>query len=118
MPQVAFHVSDLQQKTTQATIHDLVHANHILEWAKQWSAQGLRLQLRPLEKDLSVNMLYHAHDHNHKYNRTSLRLKKLGLGAIHDASVAGQPNLNSQTGYTFLLGPTDLWDSKQLTRLI
>jgi len=118
MLQLAYHVSDLQQKTTQAIVHDLVHANHVLEWAKQWSAQGIRLKFRPLEKDVSVNMLYHEHDHNHRYSRTRTRLKKLGLGAIHDASFAGQPNLNSQTGYMILLGPTRFWDSKQLTHLI
>ena len=42
----------------------------------------------------------------------------VGLGAIADASFAGQPNHNSQTGYMVLLGSTDFWDSKQTTHLI
>ena len=118
MPQLAYHVSDLQQKTSQATVHDLVHANHVLEWAKQWGTAGIRLNFLPLEKDVSVNMLYHAHDHNHRFTRIQERRKRLGLGAIHDASFAGQPNLNSQTGYMVLLGPTTFWDSKQRTHWI
>ena len=63
MPQLAYHVSDLQQKTAQATIHDLVHANHVLEWAKQWSTAGIRLKFLPLDQDVSVNMLYRQCDH-------------------------------------------------------
>ena len=97
MPQLAYHVRDLQQKTVQAIVHDLVHANHVLEWPKRWSAQGIRLKLRPLEQDVSANMLYQEHNHNHRYSRARARLKKLGLGAIHDASFAGQSNPSSQT---------------------
>ena len=118
MPQLAYHVSDLQQKTAQATVHDLVHANHVLEWAKQWSTAGIRLKFLPLAKDASINMLYNAHNQNHRYTRHQERRKKLGLGAVHDASFAGQPNLNSQMAYMVLLGPTAFWDSKQVTRLI
>ena len=99
MPQLAYHVSDLQQKTAQATVHDLVHANHVLEWARQWSTSGIRLKFLPLEKDVSVNMLYHSHDHDYQYNRQRQRRRRLGLGGIHDASFAGQPNHNSQAGY-------------------
>ena len=40
------------------------------------------------------------------------------MGAVHDASFAGQPNLNSQTGYMVLLGSTNFWDEKCLTHLI
>ena len=79
----------------QATVHDLVHANHVLEWAKQWSTAGIRLKFKPLDKEVSVNMLYHEQDHDRQRKRKSDRLRKLGLGAIHDASFAGQPNLNS-----------------------
>lgn len=46
MPQLAYHVSDLQQKTAQATVHDPVHASHLLEWARQCSAAEVRLNLR------------------------------------------------------------------------
>ena len=49
MPPLAYHISDLQQKTAQATIHDLVHANHVLEWAKQWSTSGIRLKFFRLQ---------------------------------------------------------------------
>ena len=34
MPQLAYHVSDLQQKTGKATVHDLFHANRVTEWAR------------------------------------------------------------------------------------
>ena len=94
MPQLAYHVSDLQQKTSQATVHDLVHANRVLEWAKQWSAAGIRLKFLPLQKDVSVNMLYQARDRDRRKHRVRERLQKLGLGAIHDATFAGQPNYN------------------------
>ena len=69
MPQLAYHVSDLQQKTAQATVHDLVHANHVLELAKQWSAAGIWLKFLPLEKHVYVNMFYHAHDNDYRHNR-------------------------------------------------
>ena len=88
MPQLAYHVSDLQQKTAQATVHDLVHANHVLEWAKQWSASGIRLKFLPLEKDVAVNMLYQARDRDRRKHRVQERLQKLGSGAIHGASFA------------------------------
>ena len=32
MPQLAYHVSDLQQKTSRAIVHDLHHANNVLDW--------------------------------------------------------------------------------------
>ena len=72
----------------QATVHDLVHANHVLEWAKQWSIAGIRLKFLPLEQDVSVNMLYHAHDHDYRYNKQRERRRRLGLGGIHDSSFA------------------------------
>ena len=97
MPQLAYHVSDLQQKTAQATVHDLVHANHVLEWAKQWSTAGIRLKFLPLEKDVSVNMLYHAHDHDYRYNKQRERQRRLGLGGIHDASSVSYTHLTLPT---------------------
>lgn len=45
-------------------------------------------------------------------------MRKVGLGAIRDASFGGQPNLKSQTGYMALLGSTEFWDSKQTVHLI
>ena len=50
MPQLAYHVSDLQQKTQQATVTDLVHANHVLGFAKKWSEEGIRLKFLPLDQ--------------------------------------------------------------------
>ena len=35
MPQLAYSVSDLQQKVSQATVGDLVHANNVLNMAKK-----------------------------------------------------------------------------------
>ena len=32
MPQLSYHASDLQQKTSIATVHDLHHANKVLDW--------------------------------------------------------------------------------------
>ena len=37
MPQLAYAVSDLQQKTSEATVHDLSHANRVCSLAKQWA---------------------------------------------------------------------------------
>lgn len=113
MPQLAYHVSDLEHKTAQATVHDPTHCNHVLEWAKQWSTAGIRLKFLPLEKNVAANMLFHSHSHDHRRNKQRDRQRCLGRGGIHDASFAGQPNHNAQVGYMLLLGSTDFWDSKQ-----
>lgn len=55
MPHLAYHVSDFQHKTSQATVANLVHAHHVLSWVKQWSAAGIRLKFLPLEKEVSIN---------------------------------------------------------------
>jgi len=49
MPQLAYAVSDLQQKTSEATVHDLSHANRVLGLAKQWAKNNQqKLIFRPL----------------------------------------------------------------------
>ena len=63
-------------------------------------------------------MFYHAHDGDRLRKRREERYKKLVLGAVHDASLAGQPNLNSQIGYMILFGSTNSWDETCLSHLI
>ena len=49
MPQLAYAVSDLQQKTSESTVRDLSHANHVLGLAKQWGKNNQqKLIFRPL----------------------------------------------------------------------
>ena len=43
MPQIAYSVSDLQQKVAEATIGDLIHANNVLNQAKKNVEQGQKL---------------------------------------------------------------------------
>ena len=44
MPQLAYSVSDLQQKVSQATVGDLVHANNVLNLAKKNVEDGQTLR--------------------------------------------------------------------------
>ena len=41
MPQLAYYVSDLQQEAQQATLHDMAHANHVRDWAKQCAERAI-----------------------------------------------------------------------------
>ena len=96
MPQLAYHVSDLQQKTSKATVHDLVHANKVTEWARQWAlVDKQKLKFLPFKGDVSVGVMYSEHDKDRRRNRQGERLKKLGLAAVHDASWGGQPAMGS-----------------------
>merc|ERR1711996_94238 len=50
MPQLAYSVSDLQQRTSVATVHDLHHANKVLEWTKRWAlVEKQRLKFLPFK---------------------------------------------------------------------
>jgi hypothetical protein len=59
MPQLSFHVSDLQQKTKSVTVHELIHANRVLDWAQQWvNRDKTKLRFLPLKGDVNVNLVY------------------------------------------------------------
>jgi hypothetical protein len=118
MPQLSFHVSDLQQKTKSATIHELVHANRVLDWAQQWvNRDKVKLRFLPLKGDVNVNLVY-TEQQDSRYQRQQARMQKLGLAAIHDASWGGQPDMGSQMGYAIMLGSTQLYDGPTVTHLL
>ena len=119
MPQLAYSVSDLQQKTSKATVHDLHHCNKVFEWCKRWALiDKQRLKFLPFKGPVSVDMVYTEHDSNKRSHRKAERLRKLGLAAVHDASFAGQPDYGSQGGYVIMLGDTKLYNEPATTHLI
>jgi len=119
MPQLAYHVSDLQQKTKSCTVHDLAHANKVTEWAKKWALEDhQKLKFLPFKGDVSLNMVYSERDPNSRSKRQLDRKKRLGLAAIHDASFGGQPEFGSQAGYIIMLADTALYDEPTVTHLI
>ena len=118
MPQLSFHVSDLQQKTKSATKHELVHANRVLDWAQQWvNRDKIKLRFLPLKGDVNVNLVY-TEQQDSRYQKQQARMQKLGLAAIHDASWGGQPDMGSQMGYAIMLGSTQLYDGPTVTHLL
>ena len=119
MPQLAYAVSDLQQKTSIATIHDLSHANNVLGFAKKWAeVDKQKLRFLPFKGDVNLNLTYSERDPKSKAKKFAERRKKLGLGAIHDASFMQQPNEGSQYGYCIMLAPTELYDGPTVTHLL
>ena len=93
MPLIAYDVSDLQQRTSTATVHDLLHANVVLRKAKEYCRQGFGLRF-----DANVGA---SHDSTEKGN---------GLATVTDSSWAGQRDSASQQGYALLLSSTDMYD--------
>ena len=61
MPQLAYSVSDLQQKVSQATAGDLVHANNVLNLAKKNVEDGQVLRFPVLPEEIRME-LQHSHD--------------------------------------------------------
>ena len=119
MPQFAYSVSDLQQKTSKATVHDLHHANEVTDWVKGLAlVDKQKLKFLPFKGNVSVDMVYSEHDSNKRARKQAERLKKLGLAAVHDASFAGQPDYGSQGGYVIMLGDTALYYELAVTHLI
>ena len=119
MPQLSYSVSDLQQRTSVATVHDLHHANKVLEWTKRWAlVDKQKLKFLPLKGNLSVDMVYSEHDPKNRLRKQEERKAKLGLAAIHDASFAGQHDFGSQGGYIIMLGDAKLYDEPAQTHLI
>jgi hypothetical protein len=118
MPELCYAVSDLQQKTAIATVHDLCHCNNVLNFAKKWALiDKQKLVFRPFSGDCALKCV--ASGEKPKKNQDRLnKLKKLGIGAVHDASFMGQPGEGSQFGYAIMLAPTDLYDGPTTTHLL
>ena len=119
MPQLAYGVSDLQQKTSNATIHDLVHANNVLGLAKRWAeTDKQKLVFRPFTGDVSLNVVVKETNKKAKKQRDQQRMARLGIGAVHDASFMQQPQDGSQYGYLLMLAPVTLFDEPTTTHLL
>ena len=56
MPQLAYAVSDLQQKVAEATVGDLVHANNVLNAAKRQADQGQKLHFKDLGPEIRMDV--------------------------------------------------------------
>ena len=91
MPQLAHSVSYLQQKTNQATIHDLMHANNVSRLAQKWALQDKqKLIFRPFLPDSKVNLtLQHSEGKKKKWSGIQPGTE-VGLAAIADASFMQQ----------------------------
>ena len=119
MPQLSYAVSDLQQKTQIATVHDLCHANNILALAKRWAElDKQQLVFRPFDGDVSVNCVVKELDKSSRKKKQTERKQALGLGAVHDAAFMQQPQEGSQAGYLIMLAPVGLYDGPTVTHLL
>jgi hypothetical protein len=120
MPQLSYAVSDLQQKTADATVHDLCHANNVLSLAKKWAAQDKqKLRFRAFSGDVCVSLVMPKDkDKSKKWKKAEDRRIRLGIGAIHDASFMQQKNEGSQMGYAIMLAPISLYDGPCVTHLL
>ena len=123
MPQLAYSVSDLQQKVAQATVGDLVHANNVLNAAKRQVAQGQKLNFKDLGPDVLRVDVQHSMKHiktaKKKFSPfTRLNFPNLGMAAVHDASFMGQPKEGSQSAYCLMLCSTKLYEGKARTHLL
>lgn len=56
MPRRSYSVLDLQQTVERATVGDLIHANHILNWANKLVLNGHTLQFPHLDQDLCLGV--------------------------------------------------------------
>ena len=118
MPQLAYSVSDLQQKVAKSTVGDLVHANNVLNQAKRQVAQGQKLLFQHLGVDTRIE-LQHSHRKPTKDKKVVRSFpKELGLAAVHDASFMGQPGEGSQMAYCLMLCSTELFEGKSRTHLL
>ena len=104
MPQIAYEVSNLQQRFSEAKVSDLVNGNTILRRAKQMAKSNF-LKFIPLD------------------------LTDMCFVSIADASFAGQPRGGSQMGYAILLSTSPIldgsakavmleWGSKKIHRVV
>ena len=106
VPQIAFDVSDIQQRYPMATVLDLLRANATLRETKRVLKQEkLVLRFPPL------------------------KMNDLAIVCVSDASFAQQPLCGSQMGYMVLLSTTDMemgralatpleWGSKKISRVV
>ena len=101
MPLIAYDVSDLQQRTSTATVHDLLHANVVLRRAKEYCRQGFVLKF---DSDVGE-----SHDTTENGN---------GLATVTDSSWAGQRDLASQQGYSLLLSSTKIYEGPQKAHML
>ena len=85
MPYTALDVSDLQQRTSMATVQDLLRESDVLLEAEEYCRQGLDLRF---EADVRA-----SHD-----------------TADTDSSRAGQRDRDSHQGYALLPSTTDIYD--------
>ena len=119
MPQLSYAVSDLQQRTAEATVHDLCHANNVLGLAKRWASEDKqKLKFLPLSGDAAVDCVYHEQSAKTRKQKDQSRRIRLGIGAIHDASFMQQLNQGSQYGYAIMLAPVTLYDEPTTTHLL
>ena len=119
MPQLAYSVSDLQQRVAEATIGDLVHANNVLASAKRQVAMGQVLQFKDLGDDVRVEVHHSCKaGKHHRSQSKKLNFPYLGLAAVHDASFMGQPKEGSQGAYCLMLCSTKLYEGKARTHLL
>ena len=102
MPQLAYSVSDLQQKVSQATVGDLVHANNVLNLAKKNVEDGQVLRFPVLPEDIRMEL---QHSHDPRPEKTPKKERAIGFGAIHDASFMGQPRDGSQQACALMIAP-------------
>ena len=116
MPQLAYAVSDLQQKVAKATVGDLVHANNVLNVAKRSVQQNQKLNFRDIGETPRME-LQHSHRPTKK-SKPGRLVKGLGMAAVHDASFMGQPNDGSQSAYCLMLCSTKMYEGKAKTHLL
>ena len=118
MPQLCFGVSDLQQKTSIATIHDLCHANNLLALAKKWAlVDKQKLHFHPFDGNAAVNCVQKERSGT-KRDRDQDRRTRIGIGAIHDASFMQQRDSGSQFGYAIMIAPITLFEGPAVTHLV
>ena len=109
MPGLAYLVSELQQKTSKATVSELVRANWVLRHAQEMARNGQCLKFRRFNKPPTP--------------------QDLAISFVHDASFANQTDWNSQQGYLVMVttpeileGETDVhvvdWSSSTIHRKV
>ena len=82
----AYLVSDLQQKTSKATVADMVRANFVRREPVKASEAGECLTFRPMK---------------------GYRMEDTAIVAVHDASFSNEVGLKSQQGYMLFLALKD-----------
>ena len=85
MPQLAYLVSDLQQKTSEATVKDLVHANKVLSTAKAQALQDdQKLIFRPFKArgPARLDLSWGHRKKGGRQTRDHQRQSELGMAAV------------------------------------